>query len=105
MNNTTENNKLIAEFMGIQPHRLEAHFNSITTANNDYIEKPSYNTSWDWLMPVLHKVIGIIRDLPDSSEKYDWETGWSDNVEGLYMNDLYIFAIEFIKWYNENKND
>jgi len=84
---TTENNKLITEFMdGKHPLAKvthEAHHN--------------YYTSWDWLMPVVQK----IKDTPTY--------GSTDGVDFSLTNDLtieslYESVIEFIKYLNEEKN-
>ena len=63
-------NKLIAEFMG----------------NKDAV---NYKTSWDWLIPVVHKIKEIDLDF--------------DVLEsGLSIDQTYIEVVEFIKQYNKN---
>ena len=69
---TTENNKLIAEFMGY-----------------DVIEPMQYHTSWDWLMPVAHKI-------KETDLDFVLETG-------LPIDDVYKSVVEFIKKYNNIK--
>ncbi len=63
---TTENNKLIAQFMGVPSFR----FGTITKyqtnnpskeaysypENLDFENDLKYNSSWDWLMPVVEKI-------------------------------------------------
>ena len=44
---TTENNKLIAEFMGVDQVDIDTW---LETNSNLH-----YHTSWDWLMPVIDK--------------------------------------------------
>ncbi|QDP57453.1 MAG: hypothetical protein Unbinned2299contig1000_54 [Prokaryotic dsDNA virus sp.] len=51
--NTQENNKLIAEFMGIIPN--EAGVYHVSEHKGYSLENLLYHTSWDWLMPVLQK--------------------------------------------------
>lgn len=66
--NTTENNRLIAEFMGVVP-RLESPdiywysdgpFYSIRGSIDEVADGISkyakYHTSWNWLMPVIEKI-------------------------------------------------
>jgi len=83
---TTENNKLITEFMdGKHPLAKvthEAHHN--------------YDTSWDWLMPVVQKCYKI-----DDEEGFD---NLVDAVSTLDLNGTYQAVVDFIKKYNEEKN-
>lgn len=99
---TTEGNKLIAEFMGYDPTGREvydtenAEFPFYRKGTWDDVE---YDTSWDWLMPVVEKInmnsmganIDYVRDvisLPICSD----------------ISKVYSAVIQFIQWYNENKN-
>jgi len=112
VDNITDNNKLIAEFMGIEMERMEYCFYeferelcarySTTTTWWSYLYTPEqmeYSTSWDWLMPVVEKI-------------YDKE---GLDISGLFTEFLniapvdiynikyvYCSVIEFIKWYNAN---
>jgi hypothetical protein len=47
-----ENNKLIAEFMGVVFHDDE---NQYYSSDGIYMVIHQYHTSWDWLMPVIDK--------------------------------------------------
>tara|TARA_R110000737_G_C14372771_1_gene449105 strand:- start:281 stop:484 length:204 start_codon:yes stop_codon:yes gene_type:complete len=63
-----ENNKIIAEFMGFA----------------------AYNTSWDWLIPVVHKI-------RENDIDFDF-------LEiGLPIEEIYNHVVEFINEYNKNK--
>tara|TARA_R100000951_G_scaffold101869_1_gene93593 strand:- start:420 stop:716 length:297 start_codon:yes stop_codon:yes gene_type:complete len=98
MNNTNENNKIITEFMG-----NPTIFNPIHDANlyqikeqsnmTYYIDELQYNTSWDWLMPVVHKCRQQNR-----LEYFDFVYY---AIEMCDINVTYKAVLEFIK--NQNK--
>jgi hypothetical protein len=55
--NTQENNKLIAEFMGMQHTDIGWYDNEETLQlQNNTFDELKYHTSWDWLMPVVEKI-------------------------------------------------
>jgi hypothetical protein len=117
--NTMEENRLIAEFMGYsQPHPEYPN----TTYWYKEGEAPRtvllYNTDWNWLMEVVHKiesieVIGEVFNIQIDRNKthilyapanYPSEK-WFENLiikesEDKLLN-TYQSIIEFIKWYNE----
>ena len=77
-----DNNTLIAEFMGID-------YVDIDTYLETNKELP-YHTSWDWLMPVVHKIKESDLDF--------------DVLEiGLPIEDVYNAVVEFIKGYNDEQ--
>ena len=108
MENITENNKLIAEFMGLSEI---AKTNGIVFKDNntDEIHLIKYNSDWNWLMPVIKEI----------GDKTDFELVmgygycyWNNegeqplgDFEGGYSDIIYIYSAvaSFIKWYNENK--
>lgn len=66
-------NKLIAEFMGGKLYKSESHNHSFHTAPKKMPTEPvyslvignlKYNSSWDWLMPVVEKIGRIRHDNP-----------------------------------------
>ena len=80
-----EDNKLIAEFMSGE-HPLaevthEAHHN--------------YDTSWDWLMPVVAKCTELNDDEFDNQS-----IAWALLSNSIV--DVYDHVVEFIKEYNDN---
>ena len=83
-----KSNKLIAEFMGLQFHKGEYYrplYNSGDWIPENELE---YHESWDWLMPVVHKI---------KEEDLDF-----DVLEiGLPIHDVYEAVVEFIKEYNK----
>ena len=81
-----ENNKLIAEFMG---------FNIDKGVQADYMEHElKYDSSWDWLMPVVQKCYKI-----DNEEGFD---NLVDAVSTLDLDATYESVVEFINEYNNN---
>jgi hypothetical protein len=112
--NTLENNKLIAEFMGLVVSNREDYHSSLHT-NVDADLK--YHTSWDWLMPVVEKIEDI-RVQPDDNETYSYhrfrvdmnicqcEITESDNSISFGDNhnklaSTYDAVVEFIKQQNK----
>jgi len=118
MANVTENNKLIAEFMGAK------------LAKDDYGEfgyhypkgskKPPtciwgfspyalrYNKDFDWLMPVIDKISkqAIIETKNSNETMYVSITvpdKYYQSATGKPIDTLFNSAVEFIKWHNKNK--
>jgi hypothetical protein len=96
--NTQENNKLIAEFMGVVFHDDE---NQYYNADGLHIGNTlHYHTSWDWLMLILGKIEDLNYELPEDSNLI------GDITHGLVSIDIemtFEAVVEFIKWYNQNK--
>lgn len=84
---TTEDDRLIAKFMGFEPKEFEAR-------SKNGLE---YSTSKEWLKPVVEKIHNILSENIGVFGYFD---------ECLTSKDLevqYIAVVEFIKWYNLNK--
>tara|TARA_R100000734_G_C3271293_1_gene67177 strand:+ start:84 stop:398 length:315 start_codon:yes stop_codon:yes gene_type:complete len=93
-------NKLIADFMGVQYKSDEDYFKELAEMREDgifyeqgYMESQlNYHESWDWLMPVVGK---ITRD-----EKY-WENEYReylmDIIPYAIIEDVYDAVVGFIK--------
>ena len=100
--NALENNKLITEFM-------EADFENTLLVNG----KCRYSESWDWLMPVVEKIetLGFLIhiDTIDGVKVFNPKT--KDMIFVTFtareytskIRETYKAVVEFIKWYNENK--
>ena len=118
--NTTENNKIIAEFMGglkDGESRLSLQNNEIWLpihgvchlGNSGKVLK--YRSSWDWLMEVVEKIrftqecsdfnINYTCDVKIECEDYNqfFEVYTDNKVNTLQA--VYNACIEFIKWHNE----
>jgi hypothetical protein len=122
--NTTENNKLIAEFIGgIYENDLLDKGNWYFTIDGDAhcFTKLKYHTSLDWLMPVIEKIESIncvyhfdiqYDSKYSENNKYYTTILLSDKTTlGIRKGNrtiilsIYEAVVEFIKWYNENKED
>ena len=95
-----EDNKLIADFMGVQYKSDEEYLKKLKEMREHgigyeqgYMESQlNYHESWDWLMPVVGK---ITRD-----EKY-WENEYReylmDIIPYAIIEDVYDAVVGFIK--------
>lgn len=118
-----ENNILIAKFMGGElSDRFIAKVKIIKINHENYYsygclpEDLKYNTSFDWLMPVVEKIQSINITPPPNYTGYRIEivvqgyvkiSGFpmppitkNVSIEGGLLNAIYASVIEFIKWYN-----
>jgi hypothetical protein len=129
-------NELIAEFMGVKEQqgfydsygqdepfwytandRFRTHSRSIPDVSFDeFIEHCKYDTSWDWLMPVVEKIEKTPELFHTRIMAYADENNYlcdivdSDNYEracqlstGSKIDAVYRAVVQFIKWYNEQK--
>lgn len=104
-----DKNKLVAEFMRIRVMEGINNGNKYYYYNNsemqDYDALPDYYTSWDCLIPVVHKCLygTYLKNIPVNGE---W-TNKIKNIESALLNceitNLFDAVVEFINWYNENK--
>jgi len=94
-----EDNKLIAEFMGMTSHEQDGGcMIQMTHQGNEVVLVSSlkYHTSWDWLMPVVSKIA--------RNEEY-FENVWSERLFDIVpfgrIEEVYEVVVEFIKEYNK----
>ena len=97
---TMENNKLIAEFMGLSIKEGVSYYTDEDDMfpMNIEVDKPylPYDKSWDWLMPVVKEVIQEDYDFLVFEElKYQL---WRVDIDAVYSA-----VVEFIKEYNNLK--
>ena len=95
--NTTENNKLIAEFMALDKGEFEIllpNYGWFDSRKDKNFSKSQFDTSWDWLMPVVKKIQGFTFN---SREKNYVTT----TFKIININETYKAVVEFIKWYNK----
>lgn len=99
-----ENNKLIAEFMGMISHHQDSSVLLKTTEyGNDVVlvRALDYNSEWNSLMPVYKKCY----DTPYYGRSSRMFGELFRDGDGKLFTDitlLYNAVVEFIKWFNEN---
>ena len=84
-------NQIIAEFMGIESinAKMRGHlYECPVTA--EYVTELEYHTSWDWLMPVMAKIV------------HEFGDGWIFE-EGYNLDKRYQAVVKFINEYNKRK--
>jgi len=125
-----ENNKLIADFMGFESkdgivYKIpqfkyeENSFGDIIYGDtfSIYFDDMLFKTDWNWLMEVVEKIENtktnnVIFDIFITKNKthihYSKNDEWFSNIflhEGkTKIENTYNACVEFIKWYNEQKN-
>ena len=99
-----ENNKLIAEFMGTEWHK--AFFSDVFIISPSNISY-KFNSSWDWLMPVVDRIESLRNEdgnayrftIDMCNAKID-ETN-IDIIGGSYkLDSTYKAVVEFINKYS-----
>ncbi len=105
--NIDENNKIIAEFMGLSiMHNIVYAKETIITHNERMLDHcnisiAKYDSSWDWLIPVVNRIYDN-----DMYYQYVKETsGQFENkikIHTLNIKTTYKEVIKFIDWYNKN---
>ena len=109
MQNITENNKLIAEFMAGEKNKQVyiKHLNAWYDNCMGY----KYNTDWNWLMEVVDKieemdfVFNIQYTLVETHDLRDVEFKHTFKAQDkkTRIESVYNACVTFIEWYNEQK--
>ena len=117
MKNIVENNKLIAEFMGVFDKILstgnihswsDAPFYYTTEDTKEKVIKnickySKYDSDWNWLMEVVEKcLVGEAEYNEDEAKKARREI--YESLCNINISSVYNACVKFIKWYNENKS-
>lgn len=112
--NTTEitnGNKLIAEFMRLS-QIVETDGICFRDTNAKDIHEIKYNSSWDWLMPVVEKIdsMGYNVQISRISCKISKILETEKPIISLACGDIsqkielcFTSIISFLEWYNKNK--
>lgn len=90
------NNKLIAEFMGMKYSDKRSFNDGEWTHSIRSLSK--FQTSWDWLMPVVGKI---------TRDERHWETDQREHLMDIVpyarLEEVYDTVVEFIKTYNNER--
>lgn len=103
-----EDNKLIAKFLYENLYEDDG-IDSWVERNGKvlfYLTESKYHESWDWLMPVCHKLdnLEISNISDDNLEDYIRFSDMMDHYVTLYeIDDVYSTVLDFIKNYNKWK--
>ena len=109
---STENNKLIAEFMGLETPD-GCYFEHLTKKGNTKLTHYillKYHISWDWLMPVVEQIesLGIVSFEKNLQEEGDYQCLFTkgDDILICHYADTSIEAtynavVQFIKEYSK----
>lgn len=106
---TTENNILLAEFMGAEIEGLNYKF--IAYDNIKVCMHPNrlnYHTDWNWLMQVVEKIEDLGNDVSITTNYI--QIAFDEGEQFIVAEDtkikidtLYNACVEFVKWYNSSK--
>jgi exonuclease I len=118
----TENNKLLAEFLGnstdeygadvFVPNQLMFNRNAECMQGIFQFNECYFDTDWNWLMEIVEKIESLKHCQIDIS--LNWcRIGYKDTLfnydsrnyfKGLTkIEAVYNACVEFVKWYNEQK--
>ena len=101
MKNVTENNKLIAEFMGYPKHKIDFVGKRLNFENSKH---NTYHKDWNWLIEVVEKIeslgyrIEIVKHICRIYLSNKETIVFSENTPKIEA--VYNAVVEFIKWYN-----
>ena len=92
-----KDNKLIAEFMGLESFKdsLASLHQGKINVDVDVYEQAQYDTSWDWLMPVVQKCFDTQQ--PEEGQHYFI----NESLLTMDIEVVYDRVVEFIKTYND----
>ena len=99
---TMEDNKLIAEFMGVEKTYNPSTEKVLSYAVNDDVQclphELQYHTEWNWLMPVGEKIDAMFGE---DDEVDDAINRVHNAVLSFDIDNTYRAIVEFIEEYND----
>jgi hypothetical protein len=112
MKTIEENNRLIAEFIGLtlEPWQGKDRLGDDDTDTEYWFDEQGnvidallYHESWDWIMPVVRKIVEICCNEDEEAFMSDQYTSILDVVPLALIDETYRVVVEFIEWYNQNQ--
>lgn len=112
----TQNNKLIAEFMGLPPNPYSPHLYAI---NPEIIDGELfaenwvnllYHKSWDWMLPVCERIeshgfiVQITMCLAGSCKIWNYKGNYFGMESNNPIEAVWNTAVQFIEWHNQQQN-
>ena len=105
-----EDNKLIAEFMGLKTYRDHIdHMNgSVETILcqspiDSTTQSMQFHSSWDWLMPVAKKIITLCNEEREELFHSDYHKAIWKTIPKADIEDSFRVVVGFITWDNQNR--
>lgn len=104
---TIENNRLIAEFMGMYKENEKSPIFVLPLGNDEYYidledgDTFRFNSSWDWIMPVVVECFNRYDTIENNLSNHQFFL--NDALLETNIASLYDVVVGFIKWYNKNK--
>ena len=112
-----KNNKLIAEFMGLTTEvfnsgNLNYYFKEFNSGSWYEEHELSYNTSWDWLMPVVEKIENFGYEFIIVESRCYVKHNTDHSIEEVFhmegdvcskLKTTYEAVVEFINRYNKKQ--
>lgn len=119
MKETTENNKLLAEFLGWDKYETfedseeycltcveELHL-KIGDFNIYSLSELKFHNDWNWLMLVVDKIeetnLGSLEMQSKNLVLLQYNYKTEKYYNSTLIENVYNACIQFVKWYNENK--
>lgn len=93
-----QDNKIIAEFMGMEHCYRPYDDGFMEVKENDScveLEDLQYHTSWDWLIPVVQKLIDEYVSIDEQDEQDLQQSILYDTIDSVYQ-----ITLEIIEKYN-----
>jgi hypothetical protein len=118
MKTIEENNRMIAEFMGWKkghPELFELRWSDEWFNDKEKMTTRGhlhFDTSWDWLMPVVQEIKLSIEisdrfyetlDRLESDRFYETLDRLDNSLMDINIQQTYENVVDIIEWYNENK--